>query len=95
MKLFKMSDIIILIMISSCSSETFTSKEGEQIKVSSLIGRNIFTVQNSYTTVGFETLSGTDAEIWVTYSKEMDVTLVSKKTKNNIIIAEKGRHPRN
>ncbi|MDN3665603.1 hypothetical protein ACFFU1_16620 [Algibacter miyuki] len=95
MKLFKIPAIIILIMILSCSSETFTSKKGEQIEVSTLIGRNIFTIQNSFTTVGFETLSGTDGEIWVTYSKEMDVTLVSKKSKNNIIIAEKGRHPRN
>jgi len=94
MRIFKITIIILTVLITSCSSETFTSKKGKQIELNSLIGKNIFTIQNNYTTIGFETLTGTDSEYWVVYSKEMDVTLISNKAKNNIITVEKGRNPR-
>jgi hypothetical protein len=83
----------ISLMFMGCSPETFTSIDGKEIELITLLGSDVFSVQNTHTTTGFETIGGTDSDIWVVYSKEMDVTLVSKKKTNKIVIVEKGKKP--
>lgn len=78
----------------SCASETFTSVNGEELEVSSLVGRSVFTVASEYSNDGPETLTGTNNDRWVVYYQDIDVTVETNKKTNVVQVATKGRNPK-
>ena len=76
-------------------SKKFTSKEGKEIEISSLVGMNVFDVATKYSKVSPETLIGTNNERWIVFYSDINVTLETKKATDIVQIAKKGKKPKN
>lgn len=86
---------LLISIVSGCQPERFTTKNGNVLEVSSLVGMNIFDLDYEYTKGSSETLVGTNNERWIVYFSDIDVTLETKKSTNIVQKANKGRKPKN
>ena len=82
MKLKKITLLLLFTIVISCDSRKFTTADGRELKISSLIGKNVFDMAYEYSKVSPETLTGTNNQRWVVYYSDINVTLeVNKSTK--------------
>jgi hypothetical protein len=91
MNLKKIIFLFCIATIVSCESEKFTTVNGTELEVSSLVGMNVFDIAYEYSKVSPETLTGTNNDRWVVYYKDIGVTLETKKTTNIVQVARKGK----
>lgn len=87
--------LLFIFTIISCESEKFTTADGYEMEVASLIGMDVFDIAYEYSEVGPETLVGTNNQRWVVYYSDIDVTLETDKSTNIVQKATKGKKPKN
>jgi hypothetical protein len=94
MKFKKLLLMLSIFTIISCESEKFTTANGTEMEVSSLVGMNVFDIAYEYSKVGPETLTGTNNQRWVVYYSDINITLETNKSTNIVQKAKKGKKPK-
>lgn len=92
MKLKSLIFLFCLLTILGCETDTkFTTANGNELELSSLIGMDVFDIAYNYSKVSPETLTGTNNQRWVVYYSDIDVTLETNKSTNIVQNAKKGK----
>lgn len=94
MNLKKLLFTLFIFTLISCEPEKFTTSDGNQIEVASLIGMDVFDIAFEYSEVGPETLLGTNNQRWVVYYSDINITLETNKSTNIVQKATKGKKPK-
>lgn len=95
MKLKTFFLILLIAPFIGCQPEKIKTANGNEIKISSLIGMNVFDIAYECSKASPETLTGTNNQRWVVYYKDIDVTLETNKSNNIVQKAKKGRKAKN
>ena len=85
--------LICITRLISCQPETFKSKSGEEIELSSVEGKDIFEVTQKHSEKAPETLEGTSIDTWIVYYSDINVTFETNKSTNEILSATLGKNP--
>ena len=94
MNLKKLLILLSLFTVFSCESEKFTTVDGTEMEVSSLIGMDVFDIIYEYSRESPESLTGTNNNRWVVYLSDIDLTLETDKSTDIVQKVKKGKRPK-
>ena len=83
-----------LAVVISCQEGKFTSINGEEKQLSSLIGMKVFDVIYNESKANPETLTGTNNNRWVIYLDDINITLETDKSTDTVKKASLGKKPK-